>query len=327
MTQTGDMSRTTPSDDLQEWASLRTVGQRHPGRWVAVAVIVVFAAALVRAIVGNPNFGWSIVGQYLTSRFILHGLLTTLELTVLAMVIGIVLGVGLAVARFSENPILRTASQAYIWFFRGTPVLVQVLLLFNFSALYPTIGLSVPFGPTLVEGDANSVLTAFVAAVVALGLNEAAYMAEIVRGGLLAVGPGQRDAAAAIGMTSGQSMRRIVLPQAMRVIIPPTGNEVIAMLKNTSIVSVIALPELLFSTQIIYSRTYQVIPLLMVACLWYLFMTTVLTLVQGRIEAHYARSERTPSGRRRRRSQMRPVLAGDEEPEFDGRAGTGGEHQ
>jgi polar amino acid transport system permease protein len=286
-----------PGAALREWSELRTVGRRHPGRWVAVAVIVVCGAALVRAVVTNENFGWPTVRAYLTTEAILRGLVTTVELTALAMLIGIVLGVLLAVARFSTNPILRTASQAYIWFFRGTPVLVQVLLLFNFSALYPRIGLTIPFGPTLASADANTVITAFVAAVVALGLNEAAYMAEIVRGGLLAVGDGQRQAAAAIGMTPGQTMRRIVLPQAMRIIVPPTGNEVIAMLKNTSIVSVIALPELLFSAQIVYSRTYQVIPLLMVACIWYLVMTTVLTLIQGRIEAHYARASDSRRGR------------------------------
>jgi polar amino acid transport system permease protein len=289
-----------PAHELREWAGLRTVGRRHPGRWVAVAVILVCAAALVRAVVTNENFGWPTVRAYLTTEFILRGLFTTLELTALAMVIGIGLGVLLAMARFSANPILRSASQGYIWFFRGTPVLVQVLLLFNFAALYPRIGLTVPFGPTLVSADSNTVITAFVAAVVALGLNEAAYMAEIVRGGLLAVGDGQRHAAAAIGMTSGQTMRRIVLPQAMRIIVPPTGNEVIAMLKNTSIVSVIALPELLFSAQIIYSRTYQVIPLLMVACIWYLVLTSVLTLLQTRLEAHYARTTPARRGRLRR---------------------------
>jgi polar amino acid transport system permease protein len=279
--------------EADELADLRVEGTPHPGRWIAIVIILVLVAMLGHTLVTNHRFEWPVVRHYLFNDFIFGGVLRTLELTGLAMLIGILGGIALAIARLSENPILSYISRLYIWAFRGTPVLVQVLILFNLSALFPRLSLGIPFGPDFISGSANTFLGAFTAAVVALGLNEAAYMAEIVRGGLLAVDPGQRDAASAIGMTRLKSMRYIVLPQAMRIIIPPTGNEVIGMLKNTSIVSVIALPELLFSAQIIYSRTYETIPLLLVASIWYLLMTTVLTLAQTRLERHYGRSDRS----------------------------------
>jgi len=194
--------------------------------------------------------------------------------------------------RFSPNPLVKWASLTYVWFFRGTPVLVQLLFIFNISALLPRLSLGIPWGPEFVSGSANSFVTAFVAALLGLGLNEGAYMAEIVRGGILSVDHGQSEAAAALGMRRSLAMRLVVLPQAMRVIIPPTGNEIIGMLKTTSIVSVIALPELLCSTQIIYARTYQVIPLLIVACIWYLIMTSILTVIQVRLERRFARGGR-----------------------------------
>ena len=194
----------------------------------------------------------------------------TLELTVLAMPIGIVLGVVLALMRLSPNPLLSSASWFYIWLFRGTPVLVQILFWFYIAALFPTIDLGVPFGPSFIHLDGNTLITPFVAGMLGLGLNEGAYMSEIVRAGIISVDEGQTDAAHALGMTRLQTMRRIVLPQAMRVIIPPTGNETISMLKTTSLVSVIAVTELLYSVQLIYARNYQTIPLLIVASIWYL---------------------------------------------------------
>jgi polar amino acid transport system permease protein len=214
----------------------------------------------------------------------------TLELTVIAMVVGIVLGVGLAVMRLSPNPLVKGASGLYVWFFRGTPVLVQ-LLFWNFiSALYPTISLGLPFGgPDLLHGDANTLITPFTAAILGLGLNQAAYQAEIVRGGVLAVEEGQAEAAKALGMTRLQTMRRIVLPQAMRAIIPPTGNEVISMLKTSSLVSVIAYPELLYSAQLIYAVNFRQIPLLLVVCIWYLFVTTILSIGQYYVERRFGR--------------------------------------
>jgi polar amino acid transport system permease protein len=273
---------------------IRAVPVRHPGRWVAAAIVAVVAVAIVKSIATNPHFEWSVVGDYFTSSRVLHGLVITLELTAVAMVIGISLGVLLAVMRLSPNPLVSGVSWLYIWFFRGTPVLVQILFWSFFSALYPSIGLGIPFGPTLGHFDANSVITPFVAAMLALGLNEGAYMAEIVRAGIISVDEGQNEAAQALGMSRLQTIRRIVLPQAMRVIIPPTGNETISMLKTTSLVSVIATTELLYSVQLIYAENYRTIPLLIVASIWYLIITTVLSVGQYYLERHYGRgSSRT----------------------------------
>jgi polar amino acid transport system permease protein len=268
---------------------IKAVPVRHPGRWIAAAIVVVLAVSLVHSAATNSRFGWDVVGHYFFSHQVVHGLVVTVELTVIAMVIGIALGVVLAVMRLSPNPLVSGASWIYIWFFRGTPLLVQ-LLFWNFvSALYPKIALGIPFGPQFIHADANSLITPFVAAILGLGLNEAAYMAEIVRAGILSVEEGQTDAAQALGMTRLQTMRRIVLPQAMRVIIPPTGNETISMLKNSSLVSVIAYTELLYSVQLIYAQNFRQIPLLIVASLWYLIVTTVLSIGQYYIERYYGR--------------------------------------
>jgi polar amino acid transport system permease protein len=268
---------------------IRAVPVRHPGRWVAAVVVLLIAASIVRAIVTNKNFHWHVVGHYLFNSRVLHGVLVTLELTVLSMIVGIVLGVILAVMRGSPNPIVSGAAWLYIWFFRGTPLLLQIYFWFNITALFPKINLGVPFGPAIIHANGNSVITAFVAALLGLGLNEGAYMAEIVRGGILAVGEGQEDAAQSLGMSRLQTMRHVVLPQAMRVILPPTGNETISMLKNTSLVSVIAYTELLYSVQQIYDVTYQTIPLLIVAAIWYLAMTSVAYVGQYFIERRFGR--------------------------------------
>src|SRR6185436_5707371 len=189
---------------------------RHPGRWVAAVVVAFLAVVVVHSVATNPRFGWGSVGHYLFSSRILHGLLVTLELTAVSMVIGITLGVLLAVMRLSKNPLVSGGAWVYIWFFRGTPVLVQILFWSFISAHYPRISLGVPFGgPDLVHADANTLITPFLAAILALGLNEGAYMAEIVRAGIISVDEGQTDAASALGLTRLQTMRRIVLPQAM----------------------------------------------------------------------------------------------------------------
>jgi polar amino acid transport system permease protein len=205
------------------------------------------------------------------------------------MAIGIVLGVLLAVMRLSLNPLVSSVSWLYIWFFRGTPVLVQILFWFNVAALYPSFSIGIPFGPQFAEVDLTTLITPFVAGMLALGLNEGAYMAEIVRAGIISVDEGQTEAAQSLGMGRLLTMRRIVLPQAMRVIIPPTGNETISMLKTTSLVSAIAVTDLLYTTQIIYARTYQTIPLLIVASIWYLIVTTVLSIGQYYLERHFGR--------------------------------------
>jgi polar amino acid transport system permease protein len=262
---------------------------RHPGRWVAAVIVLLITAALIRSAATNHRFEWSVVRHYFTSPQVLHGLVATLELTAVSMLVGIVLGVVLATMRLSPNPLISSSSWIYVWIFRGTPVLVQ-LLFWNFiSAVYPRIDLGIPFGPSFIHANANVLITPFAAAILGLGLNEGAYMAEIVRAGLLSVDEGQTEAAAALGMTRLQTLRRIVLPQAMRVIIPPTGNETISMLKTTSLVAVIAYTELLYSVQLIYARNYKTIPLLIVASLWYLIVTSVLSIGQYYLERRYGR--------------------------------------
>lgn len=268
--------------------SIEAVPVRHPGRWVATAIVVVVVFALGKSMVTNKNYRWDVVGTYLFSQPILDGLKLTLILTVAAELLGILIGVLLAVMRLSPNPILSRGSGAYLWFFRGTPLLVQLIFWFNLSALYPTVSLTIPFGPTLLEGNANVIITPFVAAVFGLALNEGAYMAEIIRGGIVGVDRGQSEAAKAMGMTHLQTLRRIVLPQAMKLIIPPTGNQMILMLKTTSLVSVLALTELLYSAQAIYARTFQTMPLLIVVSLWYLALTSILTVGQYFLERHYS---------------------------------------
>jgi len=281
---------------------------RHPGRTVGTVVVLVLLAILIRAVVTNERYEWSVVADYFFSKSVLLGLLRTLELTALGMVIALVLGIVLALMRQSQTRLVSWLAGAYIWFFRGTPLLVQLIFLYNISALYPKLSLGVPFGgPSFVEADANQLLTAFTVAVVGLGLNAGAYMCEIVRGGLLSIEKGQTEAAAALGMPGSLTFRRIVFPQAFRVMIPAIGNETIGMLKYTSLVSVISLPELLYSTQIIYTRTFQTIPLLTVACLWYLLVTTILSIGQMYLERHFGRGVARTGGRRRGRAKKAPI--------------------
>jgi polar amino acid transport system permease protein len=268
---------------------IRAIPVRHTGRWIAAVVIAFLAYAVAVSMATNRRFQWSVVGHYFTASQIRHGLVVTLELTATSMAIGIVLGVVLAVMRLSPNPLVAGASWLYIWFFRGTPVLVQIIFWNFIGALYPRFAVGIPLGPTFTHVDVASHITPFIAGMLALGLNEGAYMAEIVRAGIISVDEGQAEAAHALGMTRLLTMRRIVLPQAMRVIIPPTGNETISMLKTTSLVSVIAVTELLYSAQIIYARTYEVIQLLIVASIWYLIVTTVLSFGQYHVERHFGR--------------------------------------
>jgi polar amino acid transport system permease protein len=269
---------------------IKAVPVRHVGRWIAAVIVLLIAAVIVHSVATNPRFEWGVVGDFLFDHRILRGVRVTIELTVIAMAIGIVLGVILAVMRLSPNPLVSSGSWLYVWFFRGTPVLVQLLFWQFVSALYPKLSIGIPFGgPEFASGNANHLITPFAAAILGLGLNEGAYMAEIVRAGILSVDEGQNEAAQSLGMTRLQTMRRIVLPQAMRVILPPTGNETISMLKTSSLVSVIAYAELLYSAQLIYSVNFKTIPLLIVASIWYLVMTTVLSIGQYYLERHYAR--------------------------------------
>jgi len=284
---------------------IRAVPVRRPGRWIAAAVVLIIAVAIIHSVATNPRFEWDVVGEYLFDERILEGLRITIELTIISMAIGIVLGVLLAVMRLSPNPLVSGGSWVYIWFFRGTPVLVQIIFWYFISALYPKIDLGIPFGPSFIHGNANTLIHPFTAAILALGLNEGAYMAEIVRAGIISVDEGQSDAAHSLGMTRLQTMRRIVLPQAMRVIIPPTGNETISMLKTTSLVSVIAVGELLYAAQAIYAVNFKTIPLLITASIWYLVCTSVLYVGQYYLERYYgrgsSREEPLTAGQRMRR--------------------------
>ncbi|NUW35991.1 amino acid ABC transporter permease [Nonomuraea sp. SMC257] len=270
-------------------AEIQAVPLRHPGRWVGAGVLGFVVIFLLQGWVANPRMQWEVVGEYLFSPAVLSGVGTTLLLTLLAMVVGIAGGVVLAVLRMSPNPLLSSLSGFYIWIFRGVPLLVQLLFWYFLSAVVPTIGLGVPWGPTFVQFDTNMIITQLAAAVLGLGLHEAAYMGEIVRAGIASVDPGQTEAAHALGLTRFQTLRKIVLPQAMRVIIPPTGNQVVSMLKTTSLVFAIAVPELLTSIQGIYSRNFQQVPLLTVACFWYLVATTVMNAGQHYIERRFSR--------------------------------------
>lgn len=263
----------------------RIVPARRTGQWTAAGLVLVLLALGLVSVVRNKAFQWDVVAEYFTSASVLRGLGLTLWLTALVMALGFALGTLLAVLRLSANPVLRAVSWGYVWFFRSTPILVQLLFWFNIGALYPQI-----LGVNTVN-----LLGPVSVAVIGLTLHEAAYAAEVVRGGILSVDRGQIEAAQSLGLGRWRRLSRIVLPQAMRAIVPPAGNMLIGTLKGTSIVSVIAVQDLLYSTQLVYHRTYEIIPLLLVATLWYGAVTSVLSLGQYYVERHYARG--TAGGR------------------------------
>lgn len=283
-----------PSPDTASGGAIDVVHAKRPFPWgnvVAWVVVLVIAAQSAVTVATNGNFEWPVVGEWFSEASILRGLKVTLGLTAVAMVIGTAIGVVLAVARMSKNRLLSGLAAIYVWFFRGTPLLVQLIFWYNMSTLFPKLSIGIPFGPTLWAWKTNDVITPLTAAIAGLALNEAAYMAEVVRGGLLSVDPGQMLTARAFGMSRLRALRRIILPQAMRSIIPPTGNQLISMIKATSLVSVIAMADLLYSAQAVYNRTFQVIPLLLVAVLWYLLITSILNVFQSMIERHYAKGD------------------------------------
>lgn len=279
----------TPVDTAKVAVSPVVVPERHPRRLVTAAVVVLLAGLIIRSVSTNDRFEWDVVRENFFSPRVVEGLVLTLELTAVSMTIGIALGTLMAVMRISPNPLIAGAAALYIWFFRGVPILVQLLFLFNLAALYPVLSIGVPFGPVLFSSSANTLITPLVAAIIGLSLAEGAYMAEIVRAGLVSVGHGQTEAAQALGLRRSLALRLIILPQAMRAIIPPTGNEIISMLKTTSLVSVIAVAELLYSVQLIYAVNYKTIPMLIVASAWYLVFTSVLTVIQYYVERRFAR--------------------------------------
>ncbi|MFF0149149.1 polar amino acid transport system permease protein [Amycolatopsis sulphurea] len=291
-----------PAETRQEvdTTPIKAIPVRHYGRWVAGVIILFLAFIVIRSVVTNSALQWSVVGQFLFDDRILNGVRNTLLLTVISMVIGIVGGVLIAVMRLSPNPLMSGAAAIYVWLLRGTPLITQ-LIIWNFLALaYSRIGLGIPFGPTFISWDTNTLITQFTASLLGLGLNEAAYMAEIVRGGIQSVDSGQLEASSALGMSRAKTLRRIVLPQAMRVIIPPTGNETISMLKTTSLVVAIGYFELMVSAQTIYAQNYKTVPILIVAAAWYLVMTSVLTVAQYYIEKYFARGTSRPPAQQRK---------------------------
>ncbi|MFF8898310.1 amino acid ABC transporter permease [Streptomyces lydicus] len=260
-------------------AAPRIVPRRRTGQWVSALAVLALLVPAVVSVVRNDAFQWDVVADYFLTDAVLRGLGLTLWLTVLVMALGFALGTLLATMRLSANPVLRGVSWGYVWLFRSMPVLVQLLFWFNIGALYPTI-----LGVRTVD-----LLDPVAIAVIGLTLHEAAYAAEVVRGGILSVEKGQLEAAQSLGLGAWRRLRRIVLPQAMRAIVPPAGNMLIGTLKGTSIVSVIAVQDLLYSVQLVYHRTYQVIPLLLVATLWYVVVTSMLSAGQYLVERHYAR--------------------------------------
>ncbi|MCI9870495.1 amino acid ABC transporter permease [Arthrobacter humicola] len=278
----------TVSTGLKVEVNQKPIKRRHPSWWLGGAAIALLVLAFLQVLVTNANLQWPVVAEYLFAPEILAGLGRTMLLTLLAMIIGLAIGVIIAVMRLSQNPVFQWVSISWIWFFRGVPPLVQLVLWYNLALIFPELTFGIPFGPSLMSLDTNAVITPFSAAILGLSLTESAYAAEMIRAGIQAVSGGQTEAAASLGMSRGQTLRKIVLPQAIRIVIPPIGNDTISMLKFTSLVSVLALPDLLYSAQMIYARTYQTIPLLLVATLWYLLLATVLTFALSRVEKRLA---------------------------------------
>lgn len=286
---------------------IEAVPVRHPGRWFAVAALMLLGAMGVNSLITNPNWRWDTFGKYIFAPVILEGLWKTVWITVVTMVIGIGLGVVLAVMRMSPNPVVKTVAWLYIWFFRGTPVLAQIVFWSFLAMLYRNISFGIPFGPEFVSFDTNILIPLIVGGILGLGLNEAAYMAEIVRSGILSVGKGQTEAAEALGMSRAKVMRRIVLPQAMRIIVPPTGNEIISMLKTTSLLIIVPITELFTTATNISNANFQRVPLLIVASAWYLVVTSILSVGQFYVERHFGRGV---AGNRQQRAKKRLVTMG-----------------
>jgi polar amino acid transport system permease protein len=272
-----------------EETPLKVVAARHPWRWAATAGTLVLLAMAGNALVTNLAWDWHFVGQYLFYETVLRAVGVTLQLTVLGIVLGFLLGTVIALMRLSASPLLQAAAWGYVWLFRSVPLILQLLFWFNLALLYDRISFGIPFGPSFFDIGTMDLIGPLTAATLGLALHQAAYSAEIVRSGFLSVDQGQLEAAAALGIPRSRQIRRILLPQAMRTIIPTAGNEIIGMVKGTSVVYIMAIPELFYQVQVIYARNGRVIALLLVAAIWYLLLTTVLSIIQYYIERHYAR--------------------------------------
>lgn len=305
----------TTADTTDHPEVINAVPVRHYGRWISAAVVAVIVVMIANALITNPKWEWPIVFDTLFKPQILRAVLWTLALTVGAMVLGIIMAVTMAIMRRSDNPILRGVATVYIWFFRGTPIYTQLIFWGLIGTLYQTITVGIPwtgvdffsFEPDRLTSNLQH--TMFIYAVLGLGLNEGAYLSEIVRTGLNSVDAGQEEAAKALGMSKGQILRRIILPQAMRVIVPPTGNETISMMKTTSLVSAVPFTlDLTYTTNAMGFSSFKPIPFLLVAALWYLVITSILMVGQHYIETYYGKGVQstgpTTTGSRRRRKKL-----------------------
>ncbi|MFD5778944.1 amino acid ABC transporter permease [Streptomyces sp. NPDC126933] len=279
----------------EDLAGLKVVPARHYWRWAAGAAALVVVSQFIHGLLTNPAWEWDVFFLYLSTDTVLKAVWVTLQLTAYGTVLGFALGVVLAFMRLSRSAVLQTVAWTYIWAFRSIPLIVQLLFWFNLAYLYQELGLGIPFGPVLWSFDTMNLVGALSAAVIGLALHQAAYAAEIVRGGVISVDAGQLEAAAALGIPRLRQLRRILLPQAMRSILPNAANEVISLFKGTSIVSVMAIGELFYQVQVVYGRNGRVVPLLMVATAWYILLTTLLSVAQYYVERRFARgAERTP---------------------------------
>ena len=285
-TVTGQAADGRPEADAEALTVARTW---HPWRWVISIATLVVVAQFVHGLATNAGWDWATFAQYFTAKSVMSALWLTIQLTFWGTLIGFALGIALAAARLSNNPVLQVISWFYIWAFRSIPLIVQLLFWFNIAYLYQRLTVGIPFGPAFFAFDVNSVISGPMAAIIGLALHQAAYSAEIVRAGIISVDQGQLEAAAALGIPKRREFFKIVLPQAMRGILPNAANEVISLFKGTSIVSVMAIAELFYQVQVIYGRSGRVVPLLMVATVWYIVLTSLLSVVQFYVERHYAK--------------------------------------
>lgn len=284
------MERNSPN--TEDVASFQVVPLSRPMRKFAIVLVASAVIFVGYAVFSAPAFQWPLVARYMLNPLILQGLWLTIWLTVVVMILAVIIGTLVALMRISKSRFLTTVAVCFVWLFRGPPILVQLILWYNMSLVFENISLTLPWVGTVFSIPTNDVMTPISAAIIALSLHEAGYMAEIVRGGLNSVAAGQTEAALSLGMPPLLLTRRVVLPQAMRMIIPPTGNETINLLKTTSLVSIIAVSDLLYSAQSIYARTFETMPLLLVVTIWYLVVVTLMTLAQSYLEAHFTKDQR-----------------------------------
>jgi polar amino acid transport system permease protein len=278
-----------PADDPPPSDDLTVVAAKHPWRWVSTVIVLILVAQLVHGLATNPGWDWTTFGGYFLEKSIMHALLVTLELTFAGAVLGFLGGLALAAMRLSKNPVLHTVSWIYTWVFRSVPLIVQLLFWANLGYLYQSLQVGVPFGPGFARFETLHLVSSIGAALLGLALHEAAYAGEIVRAGIISVDQGQLEAAAALGIPRGRQFRRIVLPQAMRAILPSAANSLVNLLESTSVVYVLAIGEIFYQVQVVYGRNGRVVPLLMVATVWYVILTAALSVLQFYVERHYAR--------------------------------------